>query len=222
MTGSRRGDKAAALAEAKRQGLLQTQPPNTAWHHNEDLGLMQLVNEEVHQAFSHTQGGSRSSRRSREWAMATDWPPFVSEYCPAPAEEPAVARFEAELGVALPPEYRGFLQTHNGGRPIRTVFQIDGKRGAYSDDVLNYLYGMGGVGDQLTVQRAIDLAPEVRADTIPIGSGCFGDRIHLAIRGPDRGAVFWQNHEDPKRKLWKVADNFHEFMWSLTPENIDP
>jgi hypothetical protein len=53
LTGSRTLDEAAANAKA---GFTKGTPDGYTWHHNQELGLMQLVDEEVHAAFSHTGG----------------------------------------------------------------------------------------------------------------------------------------------------------------------
>jgi hypothetical protein len=37
-------------------GNVATSPPGYTWHHNEELGVMQLVEKDVHQAFGHTGG----------------------------------------------------------------------------------------------------------------------------------------------------------------------
>jgi len=54
LTGSRRLDEAAANAAA---GFKQT-PDGFIWHHHEDLGLMQLVDEGIHGSFWHSGGFS--------------------------------------------------------------------------------------------------------------------------------------------------------------------
>lgn len=59
LTGSRVADEAAANAKA---GFTKT-PAGYAWHHDQDVGLMQLVDEDVH-ALSLTRAGSPSGRPS--------------------------------------------------------------------------------------------------------------------------------------------------------------
>ena len=54
LTGSRRLDEAAANAAA---GFKQT-PDGFTWHHHEDCGLMQLVDERIHGDFWHSGGFS--------------------------------------------------------------------------------------------------------------------------------------------------------------------
>ena len=56
LTGSRRLDEAAAKAAA---GFRQT-PDGFTWHHHEDIGLMQLVDERIHGDFWHSGGFSLS------------------------------------------------------------------------------------------------------------------------------------------------------------------
>jgi titin len=58
LTGSRYWDEIAANAAA---GFEKT-PIGYTWHHNEDVGLMQLVEEEVHGSFWHSGGFSLNNQ----------------------------------------------------------------------------------------------------------------------------------------------------------------
>ena len=61
LTGDRLLDEAAANAKA---GLSAT-PDGYSWHHNEDLGVMQLIRTDVHKAFAHN-GGFAIYRRVKD------------------------------------------------------------------------------------------------------------------------------------------------------------
>src|SRR6478735_4682764 len=53
-----------------------------------------------------------------------------------PTSEADLASFERHIGHPLPPEYRGFLLEHNGGRPEPDAFLVDTGWGAQEDVVM--------------------------------------------------------------------------------------
>jgi hypothetical protein len=99
--------------------------------------------------------------------------------------------FEAKIAARLPRPYKTFLQAHNGGVPEPPYF---GKERIPS--VLQIFYG-------LRVKKKIDdLAANYRrmrstlpTEVIPIAVDTFGNEICLAIRGKNRGKVYFWDHE---------------------------
>jgi hypothetical protein len=155
---------------------------------------------------------------------------------PAPAKE--LARLEAELGVALPGDYRQFLIECNGGHvggalwfrgPTpegqradagvhhvggfrkQSYFSLDWARRCYQDD------------DELRIPREL----------LWIMDDPFGNAICLGITGPYRGGVyFWDHEEEPDPEEWDgsvetagnlqlLAKSFTDFVAGLAPLSED-
>jgi hypothetical protein len=104
-----------------------------------------------------------------------------------PLTEEALATLESKLQARLPAPYRRFLCKHNGGRPEPSYFQRF---------TLHTFYSVGAgakLNDLLANQRRMrKWLPE---EVIPIADDDFGNEICLAIRGKNRGKVYFWDHE---------------------------
>jgi hypothetical protein len=134
--------------------------------------------------------------------------------------EVALNAVEKRLNVALPPEYRTFLCTFNGGVPVPDKFMVP-DRGAV---MLGVLFGVG------TERKALDLEYEQEQATmwdplppghIAVGEDPGGSLLLLSTLGKDAGRVwFWDRvgfwvREDGQN-TFPVAASFAEFVESLT------
>lgn len=140
--------------------------------------------------------------------------------------EPAVASFEASIGVRLPADYRTFLLGTNGGEPHNPVFSF-GPDGTYLDSAVRYFFS---VSENFTFSLAhkFDIytrATRVPAGMLPIATDPSGNLVLLAIKGEDAGKVYFWNHEmeglvenpSSKEHLALLANSFDEFCGRLTP-----
>jgi hypothetical protein len=123
--------------------------------------------------------------------------------------------FEAKIAARLPRPYKTFLQAHNGGVPEPPYF---GKERIPS--VLQIFYG-------LRVKKKIDdLAANYRrmrstlpTDVISIAVDTFGNEICLAIRGKNRGKVYFWDHEGaPERVDIRAKYPMIQFKPHVTPQ----
>src|SRR5438874_2719786 len=103
------------------------------------------------------------------------------------ANEADVSHFEMSIAVRLPDDYREFLLRYNGGYPSPNGF-----RGG--DEVLNHFFGLW--------QKHADLNYELLAHRrfipegmIPIASDPFGNAILLEVANPNRGRIWFWDHE---------------------------
>jgi cell wall assembly regulator SMI1 len=159
--------------------------------------------------------------------MESNWPEFDA---PGPPVTPAAVRdLEADLGVALPDDYRAFLLEVNGGQPkTHATFPLGRSR-----STLNSLHSLNDPDDLFNLAEAnatLRLGRELPADLLAIGADDGGAAICLCIRGEHRGEVWYFDTIDPRpeganpRVLWhdrrdlrKLADSFRAFVASLTP-----
>lgn len=128
---------------------------------------------------------------------------------------------EKYWGFGLPKGYRDFLLKHNGGEPTPDYFNFkhdvnDGSDvrfflGIYPDehnDLLNHL--------QIYKSRVPD-------NIFPIAYDSGGNLICISVKGPDRGKVYFWDHEmeaadgeEPSYdNLTLISDSFEEFLNSL-------
>jgi cell wall assembly regulator SMI1 len=120
-----------------------------------------------------------------------------------------LAAFEKSLGTTLPEPYRLHLQAHNGG-------YVDGAREIYE------LHHVHGIHDGPEWARFLDrsqmydgLIPE---RLLPIADDPGGNHICIVLSGPDRGAVYFWDHEradDPDESITKLAPDFDAFLRGL-------
>lgn len=126
---------------------------------------------------------------------------------------------EKRLGVTLPPEYRQFLLTVNGGVPTPDCFEVP----ARGDVMLSVLYGVGSERTALDLEYEQEQATQW--DPLPpgylaVGEDPGGNVLLLSTLGKDAGRVwFWDRvgfwvREDGKN-TFPVAASFTDFVESL-------
>ena len=156
--------------------------------------------------------------------MPGSWP--AMEWRGPVVTEEDVAAFERRLGHRLPEDYRRFLLEVNGGR-------LD-THTAFDDGIVNLLFSLNEPDErhdlltQTLFERSTSRLPS--PDLISVGYDDGSGGILLAVAGEHRGEVWFENNSDPRpedanprvlwhdrRDMWKLGDNFQEFMSSLEP-----
>jgi hypothetical protein len=143
----------------------------------------------------------------------------------------AIADFEARWSVVLPPEYKTFLLTSNGGSPTPGSFRVLGWYGHGTSVMFFY-----GIHEAEKVDR-LDLAckvykERVPADLIPIAYDASDNNICIGWTGERKGKVYFWDHEDELdedgdlvtdyRNVYLVANSLQEFLDGLmTHEELD-
>lgn len=132
------------------------------------------------------------------------------------ANEADVSHFEMSIAAQLPDDYREFLLRYNGGYPSPNGF-----RGG--DEVLEHFFGLW--------QKRADLNYELLAHRgfipegmIPIASDPFGNAILLEVSRPNRGRIWFWDHErsdQPEKAVSLLAKSFTEFTGSLVAVDDD-
>lgn len=109
------------------------------------------------------------------------------------ATESAIQKFESNLGVELPGEYRRFLKTHNGGQTDPGFVEIPGIRSIDNVDVgtLFGLYPKEHPGESLSWAIRVN-GPAVPKGHLPIAHG--NDIFTIALER-NRGCVYFWDHE---------------------------
>jgi cell wall assembly regulator SMI1 len=159
------------------------------------------------------------------------WPP-MEQRGPA-VTEADVRRFEQRLVAKLPDDYRRFLLDLNGGRTAETHCTFTMRRfERRAGSVLNVLYSLNHPDQSfnLATQQLYGEADDRLRDGLEVGADDGGGSIVLALAGPHRGEVWMLDRVDPRptgsnprvewfdrRDVWKLADNFAEFMGNLRP-----
>ncbi|WP_052518428.1 SMI1/KNR4 family protein [Archangium violaceum] len=144
----------------------------------------------------------------------------------APLSTRQIEEVESTLAIELPRDYRAFLLSNNGGRPIPDAFQMSGRwemvdrflgiHEGEHDNLLDYVNAYQG-----------RLPPEL----LPIAHDAFGNLICLAVRGGEYGGVYFWDHEweagsgGPSNydNVTCIAESFEAFLASMRalPDEMD-
>ncbi|HYO72094.1 MAG TPA: SMI1/KNR4 family protein [Archangium sp.] len=144
----------------------------------------------------------------------------------APLSTRQIEEVESRLAIELPQDYRAFLLSHNGGRPIPDAFQMCGRW-----EMVDRFLGIheGEHDNLLDYVRAYEgrLPPEL----LPIAHDAFGNLICLAVRGSQHGGVYFWDHEweagrgEPPSydNVTCIAESFEAFLASMRalPDEVD-
>jgi cell wall assembly regulator SMI1 len=133
-----------------------------------------------------------------------------------PATDEQIADFEKIEGVALPEDYRAFLKTHNGGRPVPDSFPI----GTDNGSLLDTFFELGaGEGETRDLQTKCDrYARRIPPTMMPIGCDAGGNIILLGVHGEPRGRVYFLDQMNP-RPIFEIAPSFEAFLNSFEPRH---
>lgn len=148
----------------------------------------------------------------------------IYEAC-EPLSESDVVQIEAQLGLSLPAEYRGFLLAHNGGYPEPDVFAI--RNNPFDDHGLVHYFLCVEEGDVYNlIEWVEDFRGRIPPDFLPVACDPGGNIICLSISGKDVGKVYFWDHEEEVEvdedktpgydNVYLIADSFQEFLGSLT------
>lgn len=138
-----------------------------------------------------------------------------NEDCAAASAE-VIDRFEQDRGVALPAEYRAFLLSSPGGLPVPrwSRFGRDG-------DFVAHVYGLHNGAEWKRLSYAIHWFGHNLSVFLPVAVSNGGNYFLLRLAEPDRGAVYFWDHELENSKpptfesLIRVSDSFRSWLNSL-------
>jgi hypothetical protein len=163
--------------------------------------------------------------------MPTSWPPMERRGCEIAIAN--VLRFEQEIKVRLPDDYRRFLLEVNGGRTANTRCRFTMRRGEQiGKATLNTLHSLDDQSDDGFDLREQQLFRryDYPENGLRIGYAS-GWALVLILSGPHRGELWILAIQDPpieadqrvewfdRPDAWKVADGFAEFMAGLRPSD---
>jgi hypothetical protein len=137
-----------------------------------------------------------------------------------PLTEAALIRFEAQIGFALPADYRQFLREHDGGVVAQQVFTIPDLG---QDVLLDTLFGIhNSVAETLTLGYWLgEYGEEIPEKTLLIGADPGGRFLMYVTEGDNRGIYYWDDERffpqstDEEGDTYFVADSFADFCDSL-------
>jgi SMI1-KNR4 cell-wall len=131
-----------------------------------------------------------------------------------PATDEQIAELEKTESVTLPADFRAFLKTHNGGRPIPDCFPI----GADNGSLLDTFFELGEGEDETNDLQTICDRYHGRIPTtmMPIGRDAGGNIVLLGVHGEHRGRVYFLDQMNP-RPVFEIAPSFEAFLSSFEP-----
>lgn len=134
--------------------------------------------------------------------------------------EADITELQARVGMPLPPPYRRFLLTHNGGVPAPNTVDIQGFDQSPTD--VQEFFGVGLPIASSRLDWNLDtLRERLRGSLVPIGCDSGGNLFALSLRARDLGAVLYLDLEAVYGDLaspppeYRVAADFDEFLSRL-------
>jgi hypothetical protein len=125
----------------------------------------------------------------------------------------AIAQTELRLGIVFPMEYKQFLLSSNGGKPIPDVFDVPGWT------------HVGGTVNRFLGIHDVYFAKRLPPGIIPIATESCGNLVCLGITGKRRGKIYFWDHEDEFDEhgegrqdygnVYLVADSLDKFLDKL-------
>ncbi|WP_010302603.1 SMI1/KNR4 family protein [Candidatus Odyssella thessalonicensis] len=147
-----------------------------------------------------------------------------------PMDQRLLEALEEVWRCSLPKPYRDFILKHNGGlpQPCRFYFKELKDNGSYVD----FLFGIRrGFNENLLMNIEL-YRDRVPNNMIPIGDDPGGNLILISLKGPDRGKVYFWDHEmeadsaqgevPDYSNLTLIADSFDEFINNLRNDEEVP
>jgi cell wall assembly regulator SMI1 len=130
-----------------------------------------------------------------------------------------IETFEATIGKPLPPAYRNFLLTHNGGHPVPPVIDIDDcPNGATVVQV--FLSLTGPVESETLGWSWQAFQGRIPERLLPIADDPFGNIFCLSLDGADAGQmVFLDRYVESEARPYFVAQDFTTFLAKLRVMN---
>ncbi|MGL4426213.1 MAG: SMI1/KNR4 family protein [Alphaproteobacteria bacterium] len=142
-----------------------------------------------------------------------------------PLENDVLNTVEQFWGFKIPQNYRNFILVYNGGVPEKTFFLFKGRE---NGSILTHFFGFTSKGDNILIV-AKDMGKRYMNSMLPIADDACGNRILLSVKGPDRGKIYFWDHEmeadtdngetPDYSNLTLVADSFDEFIQNLKSED---
>ena len=137
-----------------------------------------------------------------------------------PLDRARLAAFEAQLGVALPADYRQFLFAHNGGEFVPDEIVLPGKAQPFTS--MGPLFGLHD-GPLSLESICENVKSEIPSDVIAFGEDVGGNLLCIGIRGDYRGKVYFWDHNrslpGEDRPNWNgitlLTGSFEEFVAAL-------
>jgi hypothetical protein len=132
--------------------------------------------------------------------------------------ESDLRKLESRMRAKLPPAYRKFLRSHNGGIPTPDLFST--RDGKIDSIVRNFLPLDSDDEESLTSEfEEFTLEKQIPSNIIPIAIDPADDRIVLSLFGRDAGSIYyWARGQEPDppscsyKYMYLIADSFEEFL----------
>ena len=136
------------------------------------------------------------------------------------ATEQSIALLETRCRGKLPLQFRQFLLTVNGGRPVKRRFSFL-ENGKPTESVVDWFFGNCDDPDYGLVSNLDVYEGRIPQSCLPVATDPFGNLILLSLRAHDYGTIYFWDHEredpnDPSKDLQRVADNFEGFLGALS------
>lgn len=139
-----------------------------------------------------------------------------------PITEADLDAFESRLGQRLPADYRQFMLSQNGGRPIPNYLPSNPNVG------IGVFFCLTSDDQDDSMAQMLDVySDRYPPRMLPIAESAGGNLICLSLTGDDENSVYFWEHEmesdegEPPREdnLEKIADSFADLLENLDDES---
>lgn len=148
--------------------------------------------------------------------------PTISKTYHPPLVIDNIEEFERKMDINIPPSYRSFLLTNNGGKPNPDGFMYLQDKKEYRSCVHRFLGIHEGEYSNLETYLKT-YADRLPKDMFPIAHDPGGNLICIKYDDFEQGVFFWDHENEAleglvpwNKNLHKIADTFDLFLESLT------
>ncbi len=129
---------------------------------------------------------------------------------------------ESRLGFSLPYDYREFLKSVNGGKPILDTVELNGEYFDYVGELFSVRNNMYSNDIFRNIEEYRGYLLE---HYLPIGNSPGGDIYCISTKQEEFGAVYYWDHEEAnydgepwEDNMIKLSSSFSEFVDNLYSE----
>ena len=113
----------------------------------------------------------------------------------AGASEESIQRLEIEFGLRLPEEYRRFLASFNGGKPVPSGFSFETNEGL-SESSIRYFLTLDTNAEHYTIwEFLVRYRDRIPSGLLPVACDSFENLVLIDVGAKEVGSVYFWDHE---------------------------
>lgn len=145
----------------------------------------------------------------------------------APVSREDIQEFCARYAIKLPLTYEQFLLGSNGGKPVPSVFRIEGLLNNLKGAIQAFFGLSANINTEDLNFILLEFLGDIPQSFLPIACTATGDFLCLDLREGSGKVVFWDfhsfwgNNRWNENSLYLVADSFEALLRDLEADELE-